>query len=76
MKVKVTATITLETEIFPEDYVDAGISGEEAVIAYVTQQMYDVPYEGFGAQLCAEGEVSNIKIEKIADDATAQEQAA
>lgn len=76
MKVKITATVTYETEIFPEDYADDGIIGEDAVIAYEIQRMYDVPYESdLVFETCDNGQLSNIKIEKIEDADQAQEAA-
>jgi hypothetical protein len=75
MKVKVTATVTLETELFPEDYGEA-VGSDDAVIAFELQQMRDEPWESsLGNELLTSGELSGVKIEKI-EASPAQEKAA
>jgi hypothetical protein len=78
MKVKVTATLTLETELSPEDYADvAGVDTDDAIIAFELEQMRGEPWDSsLGEALLHEGELSNIKIEKIEEAAQAQSEAA
>jgi hypothetical protein len=72
MKVKLTVTITLETELYPEDYASDGITTEEAIIAYETQKMMEEPYDSeLLEQAFDEGGVASVKIEKVEERAEA-----
>jgi hypothetical protein len=77
MKVKITATVTLETEVFPEDYAHTdGAGSDDAIIAFELQQMRDEPWESsLGEELLTTGSLSGVKIEKI-EASPAQEKAA
>jgi hypothetical protein len=78
MKVKITATVTLETEVFPEDYAHTdGAGSDDAIIAFELQQMRDEPWESsLGEELLTSGSLSGVKIEKVEEASPAQEQAA
>jgi hypothetical protein len=77
MKVKITATITLETELEPWHYeaVEGGPKTDDEIIPYEMRSLADgdsTLTEG----LFEDGELSNIKIEKIEEAAQAQSEAA
>jgi hypothetical protein len=75
MKVKVTATLTLETEIFPSDYADVeGMNAKnvDEIIEYEIETIVDEPWDSsLGEELLQNGHLSNVKIEKIEDKAEA-----
>lgn len=78
MKVKITATVSLETEVYPEDYSDLGSNPTvDQIISFELKQMQDSPYEcAMGEQLMTDGNLSDIKIEKVQEAAPAQPEAA
>jgi hypothetical protein len=80
MKVKITATVTLETELHREDYADVkglDATSDAEIIDFEFEQMRDEPWDsGLVSQLMSEGELSAVKIEKIEEASPAQSEAA
>jgi hypothetical protein len=78
MKVKVTTTLTLETDLTLEDYADFedGPKTEDEMIPWEVSYARDNPDESdLVAILLSDGEISNFKIEKMEDAAAAEEAA-
>jgi hypothetical protein len=79
MKVKITTTLVLETELQRDWYDDGdGVTmSEDEIIAWETQRAKKTPEESaLLEEVISDGEISDFKIEKVEDTSTAQEQAA
>jgi hypothetical protein len=78
MKVKVTTTLTLETDLTLDDYADFedGPKTEAEMIPWEVSYAMDNPDESdLVAILLSDGEISNFKIEKMENTAAAEEAA-
>jgi hypothetical protein len=81
MKVKITATVTYETDLEPEWYegIADGPKTDDEIITWETQQATSDDLDADDTLLDAlmtEGEIADFKIEKIEEAASAQERAA
>lgn len=68
MKVKVTATISMEMDLYPEDYSDMENppKTDDEILAWERQLAKDEPYDsGILELLASDGDWSNVKIEKV-----------
>jgi hypothetical protein len=81
MKVKITATVTLETDLEPEWYegVENAPKTDDEIIAWELKQASSGDQEADTTlvdALIQEGEISDFKIEKIEEASPAQSEAA
>lgn len=70
MKIRITATVSLEAHLYPSDYSDLGDNPSvDQVIAFEQKQMQDnLLCSALGEQLLTEGDLSDIKIEKMQEE--------